>query len=221
MADVLPGFSYDRSSARYRSAQTGKFVARRDILAQLDSQIGGNERRLANLTTAFHEGRLSASVWQEQMTTEIRRQHLQNAALGAGGWDRLESKDYGRVGGKLRADYQRLEAFAKDIQEGKLSIGQAIARSEMYAGNARTQFWNAERDRRPQTLGMVAIERRMLGAAEHCSGCIELYNRGWQLAGTLPIPGDGSTPCLSNDKCILLWREVPVSELGDWLGSKR
>lgn len=220
MADVLAGFSYDRSSARYRSAQTGKFVARRDILSQLDAQVRGGEQRLANLTTAFHEGRLSVSVWQEQMTTEIRRMHLQNVALGAGGWDRLNQRDYGRVGGKLRADYQRLELFAKDIQEGKLSIAQAIARSELYAGNARTQFWDAERDRQPQELGMVAIERRMLGSAEHCRDCVGYYDRGWTMAGQLPSPGVGSV-CLTRCKCSLHYHEVPAAELSEWLGSKR
>lgn len=220
MADLLPGFTYDRSSARYRSAQTGKFVARRDILSQLDAQVRGGEQRLANLTTAFHEGRLSASVWQEQMTTEIRRMHLQNAALGAGGWDRLESKDFGRVGGKLRADYQRLESFAKDIQDGKLSIAQAIARSELYAGNARTQFWDAERERQIADLGMVAIERRRLGSAEHCQDCVNYYDRGWTMAGQLPSPGVGSV-CLTRCKCSLHYNQVEAAELSEWLNTKR
>jgi hypothetical protein len=222
MPDLLPGFTYAVDSARYRSTTSGRFVARREIIGQLDAQIRHGEQRLANLTTAYHEGRLSASVWTEQMSTELRRLHLQSAAQGAGGWDRMTQRDFGRVGGKLQADYRYLTNFAQDIKEGRVTLPQALNRANLYAGNARTQFWAAERDRRPlPDAGMIAIERRQLSAAEHCTGCIELYGRGWQLAGTLPIPGDGSTPCRSNDKCILLAREVPVAELQDWLSSKR
>ncbi|MCL4864206.1 MAG: hypothetical protein KJZ93_32660, partial [Caldilineaceae bacterium] len=201
MAELLPGYTWSADAARYRNATTGRFTSRRDIVVQLDAQVAHTEASIAALTEAFHEGRLSASVWTEQMRTELRQLHSQNRALGAGGWDRMSQRDWGAVGGKLQADYQRLVAFAAAVQGGEVTLPQALNRAGMYVGNARTQFWAAERDGRPHHTGMVPIERRVLGVAEHCTaakglrGCVDYYEDGWQLAGVLPLPGDGSTPC--------------------------
>lgn len=220
MADVLPGYTWAAESSRYRSLSTGRFVARRDILGLVGGQVRGAEGRLANLTTAFHEGRLSGSVWMEQMSTELRRLHLQNSALGAGGWDRLTPRDFGRVGGRLQADYRRLEGFAAAIQNGELTLPQALSRTNLYVGNARVQFWEAERDRLVAAPGMAIVERRVLGDAEHCSDCLGYYDRGWQPVGSLPVPGQQSQ-CLTYCRCNMLYRTIPAAELGEWLGTKR
>jgi len=220
MPDLLPGYTFSPNAARYRSAASGRFVARRDIVSQLDAQVRHGEQQLANLTTALHEGRLSPSVWTEQMRTELSRLHSQNRALGAGGWDRMTQRDWGAVGGKLQSDYRFLTNFAQEVRDGKVSLAQALNRANLYAGNARTQFWAAEREQRPHTAGMVSIERRQLGAAEHCADCVAYYDAGWSMAGVLPGPGTRSA-CRTNCKCIMLAREVPADELDEWLGSKR
>jgi len=220
MPDLLPGYTFSPNVARYRSAASGRFVARRDIVSQLDAQVRHGEQSLANLTEALHEGRISPSVWTEQMRTELRQLHSQNRALGAGGWDRMTQRDWGAVGGKLQSDYRYLTHFALEIQEGKVTLPQALNRANLYAGNARTQFWAAERERRPRQAGMVSIERRVLGAAEHCNDCVGYYDQGWTMAGQLPVPGEASV-CRTNCKCILANRDVPAEELGEWLGSKR
>ena len=125
------------------------------------------------------------------------------------------------MGGKLQADYRRLLNFADAIANGEITIAQALNRANMYAGNARTQYWDAWRSRNRAGVGRTLIEKRNLGAAEHCGDCTTLHARGWQMAGTLPTPGDGSTECLSNCKCTLEVREVDVLIVGEWLGTRR
>jgi hypothetical protein len=220
MPNLLPGFTWASEAARYRSASSGRFVARREIVSQLDAQIRLGEQRIADLTTAFHEGRISAATWTEQMSTGLRRLHLQSAAQGAGGWDRLNQRDFGRVGGKLQSDYRRLTQFARDIENGNVSLAQALNRADLYVGNARTQFWSAERDRQPRNAGTVMIERRQLGGGESCRDCVGYYTQGWAMAGTLPVPGERSV-CLTKCKCNLLRREVPTEDVGEWLGTRR
>jgi hypothetical protein len=222
MADVLPGYIWDATTKRYRAVGTGRYVSRRDILSLLDGSINTAQDRLGALTAALHEGSISPAVWTDQMRTELRRLHLQNRALAAGGWDNLTPRDFGAIGYKLRDDYQRLSSFARDIINGDSTLAQSLSRSNMYAGRARTNFWEAERDRAtPSASDRRLIERRLLGAAEHCRTCISLYNDGWQPAGVLPIPGDGSTECLTNDRCVLERREVPLSELDQWIGTRK
>jgi hypothetical protein len=196
-------------------------VARHAIVDLLDGHIDAAERRLSGLMTAFHEGRVSPGTWVAVTRTELQRLHLQNAALGAGGWDRLRATDYGRIGGALQADYRRLLGFAEDVRAGKLTLAQAQARMALYAGNARREFYHAERDRiRPSAAGRVVIERRRLNSRESCEDCVGYYQQGWEPVGVLPVPGEGSK-CLTNCRCNLEQREVSLTEVNEWIGTKR
>lgn len=205
--EILPGYSWNPESARYRSAETGRFVARRDIIGLLETQTNSAERRLGELVTALHEGRVDSSTWQVTMRDELRRLHSQQGALGAGGWDRMDNRAWGRVGGHLQADYARMTQLARDIADGKVSLPQALNRVDGYVISARRNFFEADRDAMRRS-GRQFEERRRLGSAEHCSGCVDYAAMSWQPLDILPIPGDGSTECGSRCKCTMERREV-------------
>lgn len=210
MADILPGFIWDRSVARYRDTTRGQFVARTRIVDLMESSINTAERRLGDLVTAYHERRISPGVFQEQMRTELRRLHLQNAALGSGGFERLDARSYGRAGQMLRGDYQRLTNLTRGIADGTVSLPQALNRVHGYVGTARSNFLAAERDAAQQAATLRGVrmeERRRLGASEHCPDCVRYAGLGWQPLGTLPVPGEGSI-CSRNCRCSLERREV-------------
>lgn len=206
--DILPSYTWNRDTARYRNTETGKFVARRDIVGLLETQVNSAERRLGELTTAFHEGRLSASTWQVTMRDELRRLHSAQSALGVGGWDRMDYRAWGRVGGLLQADYERMTNLARAVQAGEVTLPQALQRVNGYANAARRGFFESDRDAARRT-GRTYEERRRLGnAVEHCGDCLDLIAQGWQPLGILPIPGSGGTECGSYDKCVIERREV-------------
>jgi hypothetical protein len=219
-ANVLPNYSFERNVGRFRSSASGRFVARRDILGLMERQIATSENRLADLTTALHEKRISPAIWQEQMRTELRRLHTTNAALGAGGFDRLTAKEWGRTGGLLRSDYQRLTNLANDIVAGKASLPQALQRVHGYIGNARVNFFEAEREAQKTAAresGEVLVMIRDLGASEHCSSCVDYHMLGWQ--PDLPSPGTQSE-CLSNCRCGLRYRTVTPSQAAELIGTR-
>lgn len=205
---ILPGYTWNRDVARYRSTDTGRFVARRDIIGLLESQTNSAETRLGELVTALHEGRVSASSWQSVMRDELRRLHSANAALGAGGWDRLDYRAWGRVGGYLQADYARMERLAQDIADGKATLPQALQRVNGYVVSARRNFFEGERQAMQRSGRQWEERRRLGGAIEHCGDCLDLVAQGWQPMGALPVPGDGSTECKSWDRCVMERREV-------------
>lgn len=222
MPDILPGYSFSKSAGRYRSSASGKFVSRDAITGLLESHINAASSRYTELTTAFYEGHMSAATWIEQMRTEQRRLTLQNEALGIGGWDRLANKQFGRAGRDLRDQYAKIAGTAQDIAEGKVTLPQALARDNEYAGAARAHFFEAERETvQRSSSGMVIIERRLLGSGgKTCKDCVEFYNLGWQLFGTLSPPCTDSV-CGGNCKCRMIRKEVPASEVGEWLGTRR
>ena len=219
-ADVLPGYTWNPASQRYRSSATGRYVSRREILRLLEEQTNQGDSLLGALTAAAFEGAIALAVWTDQMQSELRRLHSQNRALAAGGWDRMTPRDWGAVGGRLRDDYARVQRLATEIRNDTVSLPQALNRVNGYVGNARVQFWNAERERRHPEPGQAFISKRNLGAAEHCGDCVDYYDRGWCVEGQLPSPGVESE-CMSHCRCTLEYRQVPVAELDDWLGTRR
>lgn len=222
MADILPGYTYDRrGGGRYRDQSSGRFVSRRDIQDLLDRQIESAERRLSNLTTALHDGRIAPAVWAEQMRTEVRRLTLQNQALGAGGWDRMTQSDFGKAGASLRDTYARLVDLAQGIQAGTVTLPQALNRVDGYIGEARRLYYDASRTHQQASGGdMAIIEKRTLGNSEHCPSCLRYHEQGWQPLGILPNPGEASE-CNRHCRCSLVSREVSVAEVDSWLGTRR
>lgn len=221
MADVLPGFAWERNTARYRDLSTGRWVSRNTVNDLLEAQVNSLERRLGNLVTAAHEGRIASGWFAETMRTELRRAHLQQRALGAGGINRLDQSAYGSVGRKLRDDYARVSRLADDIANGRVSLPQALNRINGYAGNARLEYFEANRiaqRQAAQNRGMTLLMIRDLGASEHCVSCVEYHSQGWQL--DLPAPGTQSE-CGTHCRCSMRYREVPFEQVDSYLGTRR
>ncbi len=204
--EILPSYTWSRQVGRYRSNATGRFVARRDVLALLDAQINSTERRIAELTTAYYDGDLDAAVWQSVMRDDLRRLYSQQAALGHGGWDRMDAVIWGMAGGFLADSYRRMTNLAHDIRDGNATLAQALQRVNGYVGTGRHIFWEADRGAAQKT-GLVYEERRRLGVSEHCPECLDYAAQGWVPMYTLPPPGDGSR-CNHYCKCTMERREV-------------
>ena len=165
---------------------------------------------MGELTTALVEKRLSPVAYQSIMRDEMRRLHLQNAALGSGGWDKTTAREFGRSGALLREDYKRMSNLANGVANGEVSLAQALNRIQGYAGSARINFLAAERDANRQAAqlrGVQLEERRRLGVAEHCKDCAGYAAMGWVPLGELPLPGQGSI-CGTHCRCSLERREV-------------
>ena len=111
---VLPGYEWVPSAHNYRQPN-GTFVKRSRVLDLLGDAITQNERTMLRDMTAYSEGRLDAQTWLVAQSEALKREYLQNAALGAGGWDRLTPADYGRIGGKLGREYARIANLAEQV----------------------------------------------------------------------------------------------------------
>ena len=209
---ILPSYTYSTDVARYRSTETGRFVARRDIVNLLETHVNSAERRLGELTTAYYEGRISPSTFQVTMRDELRQLHSQQRALGAGGWDRMMfNRDWAAVGGRLGGfggDYERMTNLTQAIASGEVTLPQALNRVNGYIGNSRIQFWEADREAARQT-GRTYEEARRLGSSEHCSDCVDYAAQGFQPLGILPPPGVGSI-CSTHCRCTMERKEVTL-----------
>lgn len=208
---ILPGFTYSRTVARYRDTSTGRFVAKSRITDLLEQNVAGSEQRLGDIVQGVFAKEIAPGAAQELMRGEMRRLTLQNAALGKGGIDQLDFRDYGRAGRQLRDTYSRMSNLVNGIERGDVSMAQALNRIHGYTSEARAQFFAAQRDAQRAT-GRMFEERRTLHASESCGDCVTLAAMSWQPAGTLPLPCDGSTECKFYCRCTMETREVTVEQ---------
>ena len=219
---LLQGYVFDRRTGRYTREATGRFVARSKIVELMERSVQGRERRLYVGARRAVAGEISPNVWLSRTRIMLKRQYLQDAALAAGGWDKLTPADYGRIGGRLRSQYRRLAGMAEEIRAGTISEAQAVNRMTMYVGEARREFYDVERERRPPPPpGKTRLERRLLAAKDsgNCEDCLRYYDQGWQPSGTLPVPGAESV-CMGNCRCDLAIKVVDTERADAMVGTK-
>lgn len=198
------GYIWDASIARYRNRETGRLVAERDVISAIESfNDNFTQTNISRITDRLIDDRITLQQWQEQVAGELKDGWLVNSMAGRGGKNAMTSADYGRVGGRLRYEYQQLNGFAQDIAAGKLTPAQIKARALQYGEGPRTGYFDGKTA--ASVAGPYMEERRVLGDADHCDVCIEIAMRGWQPIGSLPEPG---TQCLGrhNCKCIKEYR---------------
>jgi len=204
-------FAYSEETRRFLDS-TGESVEDRVVRSALDEAIKEAQEEVAELTVRLQEGELSLAEWQQSMARSVKDAHLNAGSLVKGGFDNLDQRDFGQIGGRIRDELEYLQGFADDIEDGTQPIdGSAIRRAKMYPGKARKTHHKIHR-REMQKIGYNQ-ERNVLGIAEHCSECLELSNRGdngWVPNGTLTPIGDRI--CLSNCKCTVEYRRTETTD---------
>lgn len=221
-SSYLRGYYWDAGMARYKSAATGRIVSRVTILDKLSDSIAQREATVARHAQQLANGALNPSAYIYQQNILLKRQSLQEAALAAGGWDRLTPSDRGRVGALLQHDlYPALSRQAQDKLADKLSQAQATSRAHMMMGEVRALGYEVERAHQPPApQGSVRIARRRLTADDrNCQGCIDLAGEGWQPEEDVPVPGVGAE-CGGNCRCQIETRTIPAGEIDQWVGQQ-
>jgi hypothetical protein len=192
------GFVWERTVARYRDKATGRFVSEFNLIKLQTDFTEYARSNIGNITERLVSGNLDIGAWQKQFAQELKDAYVVNYQIARGGKNAMTQADYGRIGGRLKAEYKYLDNFAQEIASGKLTPEQIRARANQYVAGTRTAYYDGK-----TAAGSAAgftEERRILNPAEHCEDCIGFAAQGWQPIGTLPEPGTGSR-CRHNCKC--------------------
>lgn len=196
-------YGWNERAARYIDLTTGRFVSGRTIARELDKVINASQSNIEGVTQSLIDGNTTIEQWQVAMEREIRTIHTASGAAARGGWAQMNQSDWGWVGSQVRKQYNWLDKFAADLASGKQPLnGRVMTRAKMYAKAGRGTF--EEMQRRMMKVRGKAEERRVLGYAEHCAGCVEQAAQGWQPIGSLdPI---GAEECFTNCACRFEYR---------------
>ena len=194
-------FVYNANTGRFRSP-LGRFLSARDVRNAIDRRLDDASRSIAQIAEDYRNGRIPGSAWMRGMRDAIRETHLMSALAAKGGRSGLTSQDYGRLGARIKTEYQWLRDFAAQINSGiQRTDGTMLNRAKLYgqAGRGTFDLFDTDEKRR---LGFDE-ERNVLDAdAAHCTGfnsCPEQTALGWVPIGTLTEIG--TRKCGRNDRC--------------------
>lgn len=201
--ELTPQYGWNANANRYVDLITGQFVSFVDVRNALEFNITASQSIMKALTQQLIDGTLSIADWQLDMMEQIKILHTSSAAAARGGWAQMTQSDWGFVGQKIRAQYEYLQNFALEIQNGKqLLNGSALVRAELY-GQAGRGTYEDMRRRAEALLNGMTEEMRVLGEADHCEDCLN-YAGTWAPINTLPRIGDSI--CIVNCHCKFRFR---------------
>jgi len=158
------------------------------------------------LAQALKDGLISLGEWTSQMRALIVQEQNTAMMLIKGGREFVTFADWGFVGSEVKKQYAFLDGFARDIEANpeKWLTGRLDNRMNLYRelGYAALERF----ERREKINDGFTEERRVLGAADHCNGCLAQAGMGWQPIGTLDEIG--AEECNQNCKCEFEYRKA-------------
>lgn len=160
---------------------------------------------LEQLAQQLIDGQITVAQWESSMREFIRTIHREAAGIAMGGMQNVTQSQWGYVGSLVKKQYAYLDNFAQDIISNPNAWlnGRLLVRMNLYERAAWGTFEQMIR-RQMSAMGFDE-ERRVLGMADHCPGCLEQASRGWQPIGTLD--GIGEEECVTNCHCVFEYRK--------------
>lgn len=162
------------------------------VKSMLNEALDEARRISIELSSGIISGDVTKEKWAKKILELLKRLALLVIFL-------LENGELGEKKILLERFLQEQEAYLLNRVErmgaGFLSgIGMI---SKMYVNSVSAFFEFVHRENMKK---VAMVERRVLGAAEHCVDCIRYAEMGWQPIGTLPPIGQQSA-CMVNCKC--------------------
>lgn len=188
---------------RYRDPDTGRYLSRTTVRRALEQSLANLVRRTDALADDLRAGRISLNTWREEMRLTIKQTQMAAAEVANGGRAQMTQADYGRVGQQVRRQYEYLENWVREIQNGSPIDGRIEGRARQYLRAARSSFLALEGERMNER-GYFA--RNVLSPAEHCAECLAETAKGLVPISHLTLPGHRT--CRGNCKCFLLYEKV-------------
>lgn len=217
---------YDYQTKRYRykgqnkpgEAITGSFVSRENVLKLQRDYLAKTIKEFTALSPRIKSGEIGVYKDAGEL---LKRIHISQAIIEAGGIDRLTNSDLGSIGNILKKQFYAgktsdgkpfgLKHFFKEVElNPEYSEAKIEQRLKMYALSGEISK-NIIKQNRAASEGKTYM-KRILGAAEHCEDCIRYASLNWQPFGTLPLP-KVLCRCGVNCKCSVVYSDTPNDDI--------
>ncbi len=201
-------FTFDKrgrgGAGAYRDKSTGRFISSKSVRMELDAAVDASAIDTRTLSLSLQRGELDVKEWQLAMRQRVKDVHINAAVTQRGGWDQMTPADWGRVGQRIRNQYEYLDNFAAQIANGTQPLdGRFLVRSQMYDEAAISTYDRFERNAM-RNAGFIEERNVLEPGIKHCGGCLTEDAKGWVPIGSLlPV---GERQCLSRCRCTIEYR---------------
>lgn len=192
-------FFSDTKTGNFLYRGLKRFLPKKIINAIETFQSKATGLKIKQSSNQLVQGKIGLVRWQRDMRQTLKNAHLRHAIMAKGGVSQMTPEDYLAVGRNLKQEYRYLRLFARDIQNGKVSEAQFMARSQMYAQKARSSG-EIMRSRVAKQAGLKYMQRFLYGGDRSCPDCVKYAGQGKVLIGELPLPTE-QCQCRANCKC--------------------
>lgn len=191
-------YAYDPKSLRYRDNTSGKFVSSKQVRASVDQLADAESQTLRAFAQQMLDGDINFAEWQIRSLDTIKRLNVAMALAANGGIDATSASDLGYIGSLVKKQYEYFRGLVADIRKGTQALGGTLlARMGLY-GQAGRATYHDVLQRNAKDAGLTEA-KRLLGVADHCTGCVSEAAKGWvPIDESAPI---GSMECLTNCRC--------------------
>lgn len=198
----------------YRNDSTGRLVSGSQSRNVFDTYIANSQNVAKDLAVALQNGRLSVSDWQLRMAQHVKDVNINAAMQATGGRNFMTPAKWGSTGAIIKSQYQYLDNFAKEIEDGLPLDGRFVRRAQMYTENGETTrdlFHTALAEETGFDEERNVLESRDNRNCEGAGSCPGETARGWVPVGDLiPI---GDRICRKNCRCHKEYRNSVTGEI--------
>lgn len=211
---------FDHASKRYRykgdnrkgEPITGSFISRKEVVGMYDRHLAVTTQEFIDLAPQIKAGKIGAFA---DATDLLRKIHVANAVIEAGGIDKVSDRMWGKIGQSLKTQYYQgkndndesfglKHLFKEMIDNPNYSEALLRNRLRMYA-NSGAIAGNIVDQARSQEEGATLMSRSLGVTDAHCADCVRFAGMGWLPIGDLPLP-QTQCACKSNCKCSVQYR---------------
>lgn len=175
-----PFFFWDAIANRFRRKDNGQFVSTKRMTEERDKYLAQEQKINAELAQQLFDKEITIQEFESRFKRNIVRTYTVQYILARGGRASMTQRDWGIIGAAVKKQYQFANNFMTELAAGRYTTNQ------------------------------VSVVANRMGLYTSSSG--QMYERGTaEVIGggklVLPAyPGDGSTICMSRDRCH--WRII-------------
>lgn len=198
-------YTFDRETRLYIS-DAGKAITKDALHNLWIEYVDGIDYEAQS--EGLKAGTLSLAEWEASIRDSIYDNYLLSSLIAMGGLAVASLVGWGFTADLIKSQYEYLDGFANDIKSSPLTwlSGRLNARANLYRNSVYSSYENTNRNE--AAADGYNLERRILGASDHCSDCLDYASVGWQPIGTLPPIGDSI--CMSNCKCEFEYQKTEM-----------
>lgn len=215
---MAPEFEFHIPSSRYRYKDSKKFVSKMAVEALTVKAIEQGQEKVLAIADNLIANKITVGTWEAETKNELRKLHVLNYTLGAGGQHNLGNADYGAIGIKLRIEYIHLRGFAQDLIAGNVSQKQFYNRVHQYV-DATNNTYKKGLDS-AHIKGGFLWEKRVRTKEDSCAPCILMAQAGWRPIGFYPSAGE-QCDCNANCGCYKEFSKAQYAPKESLLKKKR